>query len=1058
MFVFPATMAQRRFWLLEQMTPGGNPSLHMPLAFRLLGRLDIPVLERAFNEVVARHETLRTTFQTEEGRLRQIIVPARAMRVPLVNPEDFPAEERARVAEHLQLEEAQTPFDLARGPLLRARLILVKPGEHLLLVTLHHIICDGWSTGVLLDELAALYGAFTQGRPSPLPELALQFADFAQWQQEAITGGGLDAQLDYWRRQLAGPLPSLDLPLDHPRGPARRVRAGAILTREIPADLAAALKTFAQARGATGFMVSLAAFAVLLHRYGGGQEDILVTSPSAGRERAGLEGMIGLFSNPLLLRLDLSGNPTFGELLTRVRATALAAFANADAPFEKLLEEDLQPRRLQVDFLHQRGFTRTARTPGLEWVPARAAVGGALTEWTAGVVEGTGAEATRLFIEYHPGLFDEATVERALAHYETLLAAVCLGGGLDTPIALLPLLDAAEIESARGGGGDRPPSLRASRWRLSAESVRWVEAACEHSGDPLVYGPVRESVALLALDRNLQIAPVGVVGEIYVAGLASNADSPADAFVDDPLRPGSRLFKTGDAGRRLPEGDVEHLGPLDRQLKINGARLEPGWIEGALRTHPQIRDAVVLSRQNDTGGQTLVAYARADGILAANQVAGVCRAFLRARFTEDMVPAVFIRVERFPLTRDGRLDEAALPLPDPKAEAAVAEDGPGAPFLTIHHQLIEIWREVLGVRAIGIRDDFFALGGNSLLAMKMLNRIERDQGKTLLPATLFQEATVAHLAEEIMRLDAGADGQPATTLLTLRESGARAPMFYLHGDLTGGGYYCAKLSRQLGDDRPFYALPPTDVSSYRERMPSIEDMAAGHLAAIRGTRPHGPYVIGGFCLGGLVAYELARQLRAAGETVEHLVIIDADATNPRLARLRRLAEWLGRRRGLNAEGQLYLFCRWHFFLERLDRWKGLGGGAQWEILKRRLAGVGSRLKRLFSRGEQSAVAPVSAEEPPADESGPVAWFDPRWDVPLVFLWAAGGYRASRYDGPMTLLLSSDLADGENGKLAREWRRFAPNVRMQNLTGSHLACITEHVDDLASTLRKVLAIP
>lgn len=1087
-FVFPATAAQRRFWLLNQMMPGGNPSLNMPLAVRLRGRLDRRALERAFNEILARHEVLRTVFHTENGKLCRIISPERTMQVPLVDPQDFPPGERAQVADHLLREEAQTPFDLERGPLLRARLVRTNPDEHLLLVTLHHIICDGWSNGVLLGELTTLYSAFVQGRPSPLADLPIQFADFAQWQQEVLDGGGLRPQLDYWRRQLAGPLPCLDLPLDRPRRPARGAVPGEFCWRHLPDPLAALLKTLAQKQGVSGFMLSLAAFGVLLHRYCGGQEDILVSSPSAGRGRSELEGMIGLFANPLLLRMDFFGNPSFGELLARVRGTVLEAFTNADVPFEKLLEADLQPRRLQINFLQQPSFMRAAGSPGMDWEPVpTGSTGGAVTEWTAGVIEGRGVEGTRLFIEYNTGLFEPATIERTLAQFETLLAAVAGPGGIDIPIGSLPLLTAEEghtlriTRTANDAETSAAPRLLAARWRLSAESVRWVEASCESAGETPGhgekpgYGPVRPGFRLLVLDARLQPLPAGVAGEIFVAGMPEDTGLPAPAFVEDPRTTDTRLFRTGDAGRYHPNGDVEFLGRADRQFKVNGTRLDLAQIEASLRSHPQIREAVVLPRSSSSaapgGSEALIAYVQTAGTLPTALVPDTCRTFLRERFTEEMVPGVFTRVERFPLTPDGRLDEAALPVPaaQPMAGADSRADGP---FLTIHYQLIEIWQEVLGVRSIGIRDDFFALGGNSLLAMRMLNRIEQNYGKTLPPATLFAQATVEHLSEEIIRIDATANAGKPHALLTIQAGGTRTPMFYLHGDLTGGGYYCLKLSRRLGPDQPFYALPPVDVSTYRERMPSIEEMAAMHVETIRAVRAHGPYVIGGFCLGGLIAYEVARQLTAAGEIVERLLVIDASARKPRLRNLRRMAEWKGRRKGLDGEAQLYLFCRWHFLLARLDRWKGLGVRQQWEIAENRLSGVWSRVGQFFTGKENlpsaTAAAVPASPAPEMDEataamlgadndvaSAPSSWFDPRWDVPLVFLWAAGGYQVKGYRGAITVLLSHDLNDGPDGKMVRDWKRCAPEVQMRGLTGSHLACITEHVEELADTLKDIL---
>ena len=248
-YVFPATLAQRRFWLLDQLVPGGNPALNIPFAVRLTGRLDFGALERAFQEIVRRHEVLRTTFHCEKGQLQQIISPELVPSVPLVDVRDFPAVEQAGVPGHLMAEEAQRPFDLANGPVIRARLVRLSPEEHLLLVTVHHAVSDGWSNGVLLRELGELYGAFSQGRPSPLPELPIQFADFAQWQQDRAAEPGFDDQLAYWRESLAGELPVLDLPTDRPRRPSRgQTPAGGRRQEVLPLALAQALKALALRR------------------------------------------------------------------------------------------------------------------------------------------------------------------------------------------------------------------------------------------------------------------------------------------------------------------------------------------------------------------------------------------------------------------------------------------------------------------------------------------------------------------------------------------------------------------------------------------------------------------------------------------------------------------------------------------------------------------------------------------------------------------------------------------------------------------------------------------
>ena len=372
-------------------------------------------------------------------------------------------------------------------------------------------------------------------------------------------------------------------------------------------------------------------------------------------------------------------------------------------------------------------------------------------------------------------------------------------------------------------------------------------------------------------------------------------------------------------------------------------------------------------------------------------------------------PAAYVRVEKLPVTPAGYLDETRLPAPTDLPPAGPTS-GAGEPYLTLHFQLIDLWRELLNAPRVGIHDDFFALGGNSLLAMRMLYRVEELCGRKLLPATLFRQATIEGLADALLRR--GDDGPPPE-LIPIQEKGSRTPIFYLHGDMTGGGYYCMKLSRRLGLDQPFYAIPPADVTAWRE-LPGIEAMADRHLRAIRAVRPHGPYIIGGFCLGGLVAHAVARQLAAEGETVERLLLIDTTARNRRSKRLRRLAERVGRWRGWDSARQLYHFCRWHFLLERFKRWRDLGVREQGAILCRRIADLVRRVSGRFfppPPGETPPAAAVAADLAPRDRGGSGtdgSWFDSRWDMPLVFLWAEGGYEAKAFSGPATLLLSHDL--------------------------------------------------
>ena len=1021
-FVFPATTTQRRIWLLDQLVPGGNPALTVHLAMRLRGKLDRAALDRTLREITARHETLRTTFHFQHGRLCQMIAPESPVEPLLVDTLDLPPEARGEVPAQLFAAETRRPFDLARGPVFRARLVRTGADDHLLLFDVHYIVCDGWSAGVLQREISTLYAAFARGEPSPLAELPIQFADYAQWQHE-LAAAGQEAPLAYWRESLAGPLPVLDLPTDHPRQIFRgRAAAGSVRRRVLPEELVVSLKALASQEGVSPFMLFLAVYTVLLSRYGG-QEDILVSTPSANRSRRELEDLIGLFVNPLLLRADLSGNPTFRELLGRVRGVVLGAFEHAEVPFERIIEE-LPPRRIQANFLYQRPFVQVSHLPEVDLIPLPQMASGSLFEWSATAVED--GDRISLSIDYNADLFDAATIDRVLASFETILAAVAAPSGPETVIARLPLASAPRGTSAADAASR--PALLADRWRMTPETGSWVErcfgtlppAGAEAAAG---FSGLLPGLSLRVVDKHGEGVPVGVAGEICVDGLPEAGAS----------------FRTGDLGQLRPDGTVAWLSRLDRQGRIGGLRVDARGIEAALREHPHVREALVCASAD---GGRVTAYFESDGAPPALISSMQLRAFLKEQLPEESIPTEFVLVESYPRTAAGWLDEARLPAG--RAAARETEENYDAPYLTIHHQLIELWQDLLDVRPIGIRDNFFDLGGNSLLAMRMLYRVEQICGKALLPATLFQEATIEHLANEVLRRD---DAGPAPEILPIQVVGTKTPIFFLHGDLTGGGFYCMKLSRRLGPDQPFYALPPLDVSEY-EALPEIEHIAAAQLATIRAVQPHGPYVLGGFCLGGLTAFEIARQLEAQGESVERLLIIDATVRNRRLKMLRHWAERIGRWRGFGQERQMAVFSRWHFLLARLERWWQMASREKWQVVRRR---VQNRWQRLVWR----------FRPPPAENSGSAApgdWFDPRWDVPMVFLWATGGYTPTPYSGAATLLLSSDLTNGRGEEDApQEWRRRVASLDTHELAGSHLACITEHVDGLAESVRECLKL-
>ncbi|MFL6117997.1 amino acid adenylation domain-containing protein, partial [Actinophytocola sp.] len=416
----PLSFAQQRLWFLDQLVPD-NAFYTIPHVVRLRGALDLGALAGALTEVVARHEALRTTFESVDGVPRQVVhEPAD---VPLEVVDVSGHEDPPRRAREVVADEVAHPFDLVTGPLLRSTLVRLAEDDHVLAVVAHHIVSDGWSMGVFMSELNALYEAFVHGEPSPLPELPVQYADYAMWQREWLTGETLHAQVEYWRERLAGIPAALELPTDHPR-PATPSYVGASTSFEVPAELTTRLRALSRAQGTTLFMTLLAAFQVLLSRYAR-TTDVVVGSPIAGRVRPELEGLVGFFVNTLVLRTDCADDPSFVELLDRVRETALGAYANQDLPFEQLVEELAPVRDLSRNPVVQATFQLMNAPRGrtdLVGARTRPFGAGAVTtrfDFECNVVEHDD-QLVGHFI-YSTDLFDATTVRRMAGHFSTLL-------------------------------------------------------------------------------------------------------------------------------------------------------------------------------------------------------------------------------------------------------------------------------------------------------------------------------------------------------------------------------------------------------------------------------------------------------------------------------------------------------------------------------------------------------------------------------------------------------------------------------------------------------------
>ncbi|MEU5942914.1 amino acid adenylation domain-containing protein [Micromonospora sp. NPDC047548] len=789
-WVVPASYGQERLWFVDQVEPN-SPAFNIITSVHLPYPLSASEIVGAFQEVVSRHEALRTSLRAVDGEPRQVVHGSIAVEVAEIDLRGQPPEE---LTAHYDAEGGR-PIPLDAPPLWRATLVRLAEAEWRFVLVAHHAIFDGASIPNLRTELTELCRSFVDDSSARLPELAIQYPDFAAWQRDQLSGETLAAHLRHWRAVLDGVPFVHTLPTDRPR-PARGPAPGADVAVDLPDGLAAAVAELARRLRATPFMLFLAAYATLVHRLSGDGE-VVVGVPVGGRELPEVQPLIGMFVNTLVLRLDLSGDPSFAALVDRVRGQLGEAWEFQDTPFQKVVEAVAPRRDPSVPPLCQLGFNY------LPDVGTGTGNGVARDDLMLGVTD------RYVRLEYHAALFTETTARTLVARYLRLLSGAV--GAPDTPLWSLPLLDPAE------------------RTQLDA----WERA----DGMPVV-------------DRAGQPVPVGVVGEL----------------------------PTGELGLRRPDGTVEVLGPSAHRQLLNALR----WrhqIEAALRAAPGVADATTVVRATPTGPRLVGYVARPAGDLA--KVRAALAEVLPAHLTPELV-----HVSALPRAADGGIDHAALAAAPvsadtssaaPPREGAPPVDGPApvdqtVPSTATEQAIAEIWAEVLGIPSAHLDDDFYAVGGHSMLAVRLVARLRRltaGRGRQIGVMDVVTCRTIRRLAALV---DGAQDGD-RQLLHELTPPGERVVSYVCVPYGGGSAAVYQTLADALPPGHALYAvaIPGHDVGLDEAALP-FGQLIDACLTEILDRVP-GPVVLYGHCgVGGALAVALARRLEAAGRPVDALYL------------------------------------------------------------------------------------------------------------------------------------------------------------------------------------------
>lgn len=740
-YYFPMSFAQQRLWLFQQMQPD-SAAYNITGALRLTGALDIAALEHALQQIVQRHEILRTTFRQVQGEPSQWVEPGAKLILEQQVLAKADLDRQLQVCREQAAQLAGFVFDLETGPLMKLQLLTLSEGEYVLLSVVHHIISDGWSMGVFVDELMKLYASNQQGQPAVgLPELEIQYGDYALWQREWFTGDIRAQQMDYWQKQLAGMPPLISLPTDYPRPPVQRFQ-GATTMLQLPAQTTAALKALASDENATLNMVLLTAYFVLLHRYSQ-EQDLVVGTPVANRNQHELEPLIGFFVNTLVLRAGIDPHLSFRALLQQVKAMALAAYDHQDCPFEQLVDQLKQKRSLsysplvQALFTYQNAPEQVFELPGVSISHLQLQRDNA--QFDLAVMASENANDISLEFSYNTDLFKPETIEVFAHHFVNCCQAVSVN--LELRPGAIPLLEIADYHAV----------FKAWKESQTAELVeRSVMAAIGRMPIDSEANRLTGNAHLYVVDEDLNPLPSGLPGELCVGGLSGTCLSEnshgSERLLPDPFSSQSNacLYRTGYKVKFTSEQGFEFIYHSDRQGAEKRFRVGLGEMESVLRSHDAVEDVAIVAGVDHKQDSVLTAYiVSRNGNIELTEL----RDYLAERLPDYILPEEWQFLAELPLTESGEIDRPAL---QGRIDQGLGQEPLQAPENEIEEKLLHIWQQVLLLTEIGTEQNFFDLGGHSLNAIQIVSRIKQEFSLDMPMRTIFEKPSIKQLAEWIL--------------------------------------------------------------------------------------------------------------------------------------------------------------------------------------------------------------------------------------------------------------------------------------------------------------------